>query len=88
MADEGDEIEELDEDTRLVVYEIHGDVKRIQQHLDELNGAVARHEKDINKIQSKISDNSKRINYGVGAMFLVSLLVSVAAAVLSSGVLK
>jgi len=34
MTDE----EGLDEDTQLVVYEIHGDVKRIQQHLEELNG--------------------------------------------------
>lgn len=77
--------EELDEDTKLVVYKIHGDVKKIEQHLEQLNGAVSRHEEDIGDLSDSIEKNQRRINYGVGAVALASLSLSGVVALATAG---
>lgn len=76
MSDDEQELTDFDEDARLMVYEIHGDVKRIEQHLDELNGSVARHEGDISELDSRLGKIEKKVHYGVGAVLLVSLTAS------------
>lgn len=77
--------EELEEDTKLVVYKIHGDVKRIEQHLEQLNGTVSRHESDLNDLSDSIEKNQRRINYGVGAVALASLTLSGVVALATAG---
>lgn len=79
--------DDYDDDVKKMVYEIHGDVKKINQHLENLNGKVERHEDEIADVEKKARNNSRKINIGVGIAITVSTGVGVAMSYVSSGAL-
>ena len=54
--------------------DIKGKVSGVEEHLKNLNGSVARHEKSINSNCSAISKISKRQAYYAGGISAICLL--------------
>lgn len=85
MVDKEDLSESLNEDMSLLVLEMHGDIKKIEQHMEEITNLIASNAQDIDENADSIDTLSEEVDKNKTKIKVVYGVATVIGAVAGAG---